>query len=79
MLEILGQKVCGELGDVPDDEGVAGFAPRDDGVSGGIIDHIVSLAEKRGRRRPEWGCCFHDNQNSEFGKQIEGGRRFIES
>jgi len=47
MLKMFGQDVCGELGNVPDNKGVVVFAPRHDGIGGGVVDHVVGFAQKR--------------------------------
>jgi hypothetical protein len=55
VLEVLGQEVPGELGRVPDDEGVAAGAPGDDVVGGRVVDHVVGLDEERRRPCPAVG------------------------
>ncbi|KAK9016728.1 hypothetical protein V6N11_079222 [Hibiscus sabdariffa] len=52
VLKILGQKIPSELRWVPNNEAIVGWAPRNDGVGGGIINHIVSLAQER-----RWTVC----------------------
>jgi len=47
VLEMFGQDVRGELGNVPDNKGVVVFAPRHDRIGRRVIDHVVGLAEKR--------------------------------
>ena len=47
MLEIVGEECEGELGHVPYDEAVAAFGPRDDGVGGGVLHHVVALVQER--------------------------------
>lgn len=46
MLEIFGQDVFGEFGDIPNNEGVAVLTPRDHAVGGRVIHHVVSLAQE---------------------------------
>lgn len=50
VLEVVGEQLEGELSDVPDDEGVAGAPPRDDGVGRLVLHHLVALAEERRQR-----------------------------
>ena len=47
VLEVIGEKSEGELGDIGDEEGVALMGPRDDGVGGRVGDHIVALLKER--------------------------------
>ena len=47
VLEIVGEECEGELGHVPYDEAVAAFGPRDDGVGGGVLHHVVALVQER--------------------------------
>ncbi|KAI6676561.1 hypothetical protein NL676_037357 [Syzygium grande] len=46
VLEAPGEEVAGKGGGVPDDEGGAVVAPRDDVIDGGVVDELVGLGEE---------------------------------
>lgn len=55
MLEESREEVPGESMDVPDNKAIKGTTPGNDGINGGVIDHIISFGQKRGRAWAEQG------------------------
>lgn len=51
VFEVVGQKISRELRRSPDNESVVVITPRDDIVSGRVIDELVRLGQERCRHR----------------------------
>lgn len=47
VIEVFGEKNLCELWWIPYDETVAVSTPRDDWIGGGIVNHVIGLAEER--------------------------------
>lgn len=64
VLEIVGEKGDGELGNVGDEEAVTtGEGPGDDGVGGRVFHHVVTLVQERRHRDRTILTRFHHHHS----------------